>query len=68
MASESLGKYVESYKEDDFGSQQRTSFAKDLAKLTKAVADYKYLFLTAPRAFESCAENTDSSLSARPSS
>ncbi len=45
-------KTVEPYQADDFGSQQRNSFEKDFAKLTKAVADNKYLFLTAPRAFE----------------
>ncbi len=45
-------KTVEPYKEDDFGAQQRNTFEKDFAKLAKVVADYKYLFLTAPRAFE----------------
>jgi hypothetical protein len=45
-------KTVEPYKENDFGSQQRDAFKRDFVKLSKAAADYKYLFLTQPRAFE----------------
>lgn len=45
-------KTVEPYKETDFGAQQQNTFQKDFAKLSKTIADYKYLFLTEPRAVD----------------
>ena len=45
-------KTVYPYNETDFGSAQRESFFQDFAKLAKAQADRKYLFLAEPRAFE----------------
>ena len=39
------------YKSDDFGAQQAESFRKDFAKLRKAEASYKFLFVTDDSSF-----------------
>jgi hypothetical protein len=36
----------------DFGNQQKSAFLRDAAKLATAHAEYKYLFLTRPEAFD----------------
>ena len=38
--------------EHDFGSQQKSAVLRDFAKLAAARAEHKYLFLTAPEAFD----------------
>jgi hypothetical protein len=40
------------YGKSDFGAQQKESFLKDFKKLKKAKADFKYLFVTDPKAYE----------------
>lgn len=45
-------KTVDPYGLRDFGAAQRNAFLKDFAKLAGTTADWKYLFLTEPRAFE----------------
>ncbi len=39
------------YMGNDLGAQQRTTFMKDFEKLRNAAADYKFFFLTDPKAF-----------------
>jgi len=41
-----------SYKKDDLGSQQKTTFFKDFDKLASKQADFKYFFLTERETFE----------------
>ncbi len=45
-------KTTDPYKPDDFGSQQKTKFREDFAKLNKHVADFKYLFVTEQRTYD----------------
>jgi len=45
-------KTTDPYKADDFGSQQKTKFREDFAKLNKNVAEFKYLFVTEQLTYE----------------
>ncbi len=37
---------------NDLGSQQKSSFQKDFDKLNRAIADYKFFFVTDPKTYE----------------